>query len=180
MHPRPRRGSVAWPRFGVMTAPAHLVIYEFGPSAEFEGRLVGALERIQALGESRVLDGLFAANDIDTGELVAIDLRSPSGAGAVARFLTFRLDPAARWHATERALGDSGSVPADVVRHLGRRLNPGGAILALLIERPEWSELGEAVVRTGGWMLSAERVHASTLAELSSKLLAALGSRRMS
>src|SRR5262245_47776083 len=152
-----------------------LLVYEFGPGAELEGRLVGALERIQAAEESRVADGLFISNDVGTGELAAIDLRSGSAAASVARLLTFRSDPGARRHATERALGEKGSVPGEVVRDLGGLLKPGGAMLALLVERPAWGELGDAVARTGGWLLSAELVRSSTLAELAPKLVEALG-----
>ena len=88
---------------------------------------MGVLERLGAVGELRVLDGLIVANDTDTGELVALDLRSGSSGDAVARLLTFRLDPGARRAATEKALGESGSVPADIVRSLGDALQPGHA-----------------------------------------------------
>ena len=161
-----------------MAGSNHLLIYEFGPGADFEGRLVGALERIQDAGRSRVLDGLFVANQVEAGELAAIDLRSGSAASTVARLLTFRLDDRARRRATEELLGDAGSVPADVVRDLGSSLEPGGALLALLVERPGWEDLGEAMTRTGGWMLSAELVGGESLSELAPKLLATLGDRQ--
>jgi hypothetical protein len=165
---------------GAMAGRRHLLIYEFGPDANFEGRLVGALERIEAAGEPRVLDGLFVANDIDTGELAAIDLRSGGAGGAVARLLTFRLDAGARRHATAKTLSESGSVPADVVRDLGGALKPGWATLALLIEGPEHEDLRDAVARTGGRTLSAEPVASSSLAELAPELLAAVDSQRRS
>jgi hypothetical protein len=158
----------------------HLLIYEFGPNADFEGRLVGALERIEATGESRVLDGLFVANDPDTGELAVFDLSSGRSAGMVARLLTFRLDPRARRLATEKALGEPGSVPADVVRDIGSALKPGCATLALLIDGGEGEDLKDAVARTGGRTLSAEPVESSNLAELAPKLLAAVSSPRRS
>ena len=157
-----------------------LLVYGFGPSADFEGRLVGALERMQAAGVSRVLDGLFVADDLETGELAAIDLRSGSPAGTVARLLTFRLDAHARRQATQGALRDSGSVPAETIRALGRALKPGNAMLALLIERPERQQLDDAVARTGGRTLSAEPVESSSLAELAPNLLAAVSSPRRS
>jgi hypothetical protein len=157
-----------------VTAPSHLLVYEFGPDAKLEGQLVGALERIQALGRSRLLDGLFAAHDAETGELAAIDLHSSAGADALASFLTFRLDPEARRQATETALGDAGAVPAELIRNVGSALPPGGSMLVLLIERPEWGQLGDAVSRTGGSMLRAEVVGGSTLAEAGPQLLAAL------
>jgi hypothetical protein len=154
-------------------AGPHLLIYEFGEDANFEGRLVGVLERLGATRESRVLDGLLVANDTDTGELVAIDLRSSSSGDAVARLLTFRLDPGARRAATAKALGESGSVPADVVRSLGDALQPGHALFALLLDGAEPQTLSDAVARTGGQTLSAGPVEASSLAELAPELLAA-------
>ena len=157
-------------------ASPHLLIYEFGAGAKFEGRLVGALERLGATGESRVLDGLFVADDTDTGELVALDLRSGSSGDAVARLLTFRLDPGARRAATRKALGESGSVPADVVRSLGDALEPGHALLALVVDGPEPQDLQDAVERTGGRTLSAGPVESSSLAGLTTELAAAVGS----
>jgi hypothetical protein len=158
----------------------HLLIYEFEPTANFEGRLVGALERLQATGESRVLGGLFVANDPDTGELAAFDLRAGGSADAVARLLTFRLDAGARRDATAKALGEPGSVPADVIREIGSALRPGCATLALLIEGREGEDLKDAVARTGGRTLSTEPVESSSLAELAPKLLAAVSSPRRS
>ena len=160
---------------GAVTSP-HLLIYEFGAGANFEGRLVGALERLGAAREFRVLDGLIVANDTDTGELVALDLRSGSSGDAVARLLTFRLDPSARRAATAKALGESGSVPADVVRSLGGALQPGHALLALVADGPEPQELQDAVGRTGGRTLSAGPAESSSLAELTTELLAAVDS----
>ena len=45
--------------------PAHLLVYGFAPGAEFEGRLVGAIERIESGGALRVLDVLFVMRDAD-------------------------------------------------------------------------------------------------------------------
>jgi hypothetical protein len=153
-------------------------MYEFGPGAGFEGRVGGALERMQASGESRLLDGLFVANDPDTGELAAIDLLSGGSAGAVARLLTFRLDAGARRDATAKALGEPGSVPADVIRNISSALGPGCATLALLIDGREGEDLKDAVARTGGRTLSNEPVESARLAELAPKLLAAVSNPR--
>ena len=152
-----------------MSGPRQLLVYEFGPGAEYEGRLLGALERIEGEAASRVLDGLFVGVDADTGALEAIDLRSGGPSQAVARLLTFRLDPSARRRATERALGDSGSVPAATLRELGNMLEPGGALVALLVERVDSEELDDAVTRSGGWTLGAESVEATGLAELEAR-----------
>jgi hypothetical protein len=143
-----------------------LFLYAFGPDASFEGRLVGALERIESGGALRVLDALFVASEPGTGELVAIDLRGGAG-GIVAELLDFRLDPASRRRATERALSPHASgLPPDALRKLGETLDPGAAMLALLVEHA-WAEtLEDAVARTGGTPLASEFVDATTLAEL--------------
>jgi hypothetical protein len=81
-----------------------LLVYRFGPDAAFEGRLVGALERLESGGTLRILDALFVTTDAKTGDLSAIDLQGGTG-GLIAKLLDFRLDPAAQRRAlTEPSL----------------------------------------------------------------------------
>lgn len=154
---------------------AQLLVYEFGPDANFEGQLVGALERIESGGALRVLDALFVANDPETGELVATDLRGGAARSVVASLLTFRLEPAERRRATERTLA-GGGVPAETLRELGLALEPGAAMVALLVEHVWARALDEAVSRTGGTPLTSDFVDANGLAEVAPTLLAAVGS----
>lgn len=155
-----------------MTPPAQLLAYRFGPEAKFEGQLVGALERIEAGGALRVLEAVFVRNDPETGELTAFDLQSGSG-GMVAPLLGFRLDPAEREKATERALDDETGIPGEALRELGHTLPPGGALAAVLVEHRWAQALEDAVVRIGGTRLAANFVDASSLAELAAELKAA-------
>jgi len=151
-----------------------LLLYTFGSDARFEGQLVGAFERIESGGAVRVIDALFVASDPETGELVAIDLRGGAG-GILAELLDFRLDPASRRRATERALHpEAGGLPAEALRRLGEALDPGEAMLALLLEHA-WAEtLEDAVSRTGGTPLASDFVDATTLAELAPAVVAQL------
>src|SRR5215204_5815763 len=102
-----------------------LLLDAFGPDAHFEGQLVGAFERVESGGALRILDALFVTNDPETGELVAIDLRGGAGGAgaAIAQLLDFRLDPASRRRATERAL----SPRRDLSDGLGALLSGGAA-----------------------------------------------------
>lgn len=158
-----------------MTLPStQLLVYGFGPDADFEGRLVGALERIESGGALRVLDALFVASDPDTGELLAVDLKGDSSAGMVASLLSFRLEPDERRRATERALRPHGTgLPAESLRELGRALPPGESIVALLVEHDWAHALNDAVSRTGGTTLATGFGEATTFAELAPDLLAA-------
>lgn len=42
-----------------MTPQVQLLVYAFGPEGAYEGRLVGALERLESGGALRVLDAVF-------------------------------------------------------------------------------------------------------------------------
>lgn len=151
---------------------AQLLVYGFGPGAAFEGRLVGALERIESGGALRILEALFVANDPETGELVVVDLQGDSG-GIVAPLLDFRLEPSKRRRATERALGSDRGVPAEQLREIGKALEPGTAMVAVLVEHKWASALEDAVSRTGGTPLANSFVDSTELAELAPDLLAA-------
>ena len=144
-----------------MPRPAvQLLAYRFDGSASFEGRLVGALERIESGGTLRVLDALFVTIDADTEELVAIDLRGRGIGGFVSPLLNFRMDPASRRRATERALS---SDAGDTLRELAKSVEPGAAIAAVLVEHVWAHALDDAVARTGGTELANEFVDATAL-----------------
>ena len=149
-----------------------ILVYGFGPGADFEGRLVGALERIESGGALRILEALFVASDPETGELVAVDLQGDSG-GIVAPLLGFRLEPAKRRRATERALSSDRGVPGETLRELEEALEPGTALVAVLVEHKWARALEDAVSRTGGTPLTNAFVETTELAELTPDLLAA-------
>ena len=88
---------------------AQLLLYRFGPDAEFEGQLVGALERIESGGALRILDALFVRSDAETGELEAIAAHGDGAGRIVAPLLDFRLDPARR---AARPSGPSAAIAA--------------------------------------------------------------------
>ena len=153
-----------------------LLLYGFGPQADFEGRLVGALERLESGGALRILDVLFVRRDADSGDLDAIDLHGDGAGGVVAPLLNFRLDEGERRRATERAL----RTEAQVVRALGATLEPGAALAAVLVDHV-WSDvLDDAASRSGGRLLAGDFVGATALSELGPELLAAAAGHRAS
>jgi hypothetical protein len=143
---------------------AQLLLYRFGPDAEFEGRLIGALERIESGGALRILDALFVRIDAETGELEAIAAHGDGAGRIVAPLLDFRLDPARRHRATEHALGgDRGTM----LRSLAAELQQGEAMAVLLVDHVWARALEDAVARTGGTPVASEFVDVTGLAELS-------------
>ena len=155
-------------------APVQLLVYGFPPGADFEGRLVGAMERIESGGTLKILEALFVASDPETREPVAIDLKGDGAAGVVAPLVSFRFDAAERGRATKRAMDPNrGGLAPDTLRELASALEPGAAIVAVLVEHAWAGALEDAVSRTGGTALARDLVDSQRLAELGPDLLAA-------
>ncbi len=140
-----------------------LLTYTFPPGSEFQGGLVGALERVESGGAMRILDALFVARQPESGELVAISMSSDSSAGMIGRLLSLRLEESARRAATERALtGRSG----DLIRSLADGLEPGAAVAAVLVEHAWALTLEDTIRRMGGTGNVSQFVEAGELTEL--------------
>jgi hypothetical protein len=136
--------------------------YRFLPGARFGGQLTGALERIESGGAMRILDALFVGREPESGELVAVSLTNEGAAGMVGRLLSFRLDASSRASTTKSVLeGRAGSL----VSSLAETVDPGGALLALLVEHSWAIALNDAIARTGGHPLVSEFVAAADLLE---------------
>jgi hypothetical protein len=157
-----------------MKPNVQLLAYRFDPGAEFEGQLLGALERIESGGTLRIREVLFVGRDPETGELLAVAARGRQQGSLVAPLLGFRLDPSERARATAKALRayDRGAEP-NPLRLLGEMLAPGGAVAAVLVEHIWAHAIDDAVARTGGAALLSAFVAGTELAELSSELAAA-------
>jgi hypothetical protein len=159
-----------------MAAPpsVQLLVYAFGPGSDFEGQVVGALERLESGGALKILDALFVHTDSDTGALEAVSLKGDGVGGIAAPLIEFRLDAGARERATAKALkGRPGGIPPDVLRGLGESLEPGAAIAAVLVDHSWLRTLSDAVDRSGGHSRVLEFVEVSRLSELAPELLAA-------
>src|SRR5262245_17276301 len=146
------------------SGPRRLLAYTFGSHANFEGQLVGAIERIESAGTVRVLDGLFVARAPGSGELSAIVLSDSTASHRVSRVLGVRLDAHDGEVATHKARGGAAG---EAVRALAQALAPGSALAAVLLEhaRPDvehaWADdLADAVSRVGGNAVASEVVDA--------------------
>ena len=160
-----------------MTPQVQLLVYAFGPEGAYEGRLVGALERLESGGALRVLDAVFVQRDAQTGALAAINLHARAG-DFVAPLIGFRLDPGERRRATERALStESTGVSGEALRAVGEALQPGAAVAAVLVEHRWAGVLEDAVARTGGTRLANEFVETTAL---TAEMLGPAGSARES
>jgi hypothetical protein len=163
-----------WPVSGGVLPHAQLFVYQFGPDSRFEGQLGGALQRLETGGVLRILEVMFIQREAETGELVVFDAGGDGAGSLIAPLLDFRLDPAARRRATERALeAVTPGAAGELARELGNTLEPGDALAVLLIEHRWADALDEAVARTGGVRVVGEFVEARTLAGVAQHVLSA-------
>ena len=152
-------------------APRQLLAFRFGPGSQFEGQLLGALQRIESGGALRILAVMFVARD-PSGELIAVARESQSAAGMIGELISFRLADAARGNETQATLdGPAGTV----VRRLGETLEPGAAVAGVLVEHSWAQVLGEAVARIGGKQLLSEPARAQGGSDVWAPLAAAAG-----
>jgi hypothetical protein len=145
-----------------------LLAFRFGSDSKFEGQLVGAFERLESAGTTRVLDALFVAREPGSGELSAIALADIPASRRAIGLLDFRLDATARRAATRRALAGA---DGEAVQSLGEILSPGGAVAAVLLEHAQEDALLDAVARVGGRAILTESVDAARVSELMPRLL---------
>jgi hypothetical protein len=151
-----------------------LLMYRFPAEAEFQGRLVGALERMESGGAIRILEVLFVGKlTDDSDELTALKEVSRGAGSLIAPLLDFRLDLARRRRATEAVLATEGL--GDVVRELGAKLAPGEKIVAVLAEHSWAQALTDAVSSTGGTAVMEDFVEGGSLVELGRLLVAQTG-----
>jgi hypothetical protein len=158
-----------------MSGRAHLRVYRFEPGAVFEGGLAGAIERMQLVGDAKLLDALFVARDAEGGTPDAIDLATAGSGATLASLLDFRLDPGRRRAITERTLAEHAhGVPRPLIEAIGATLPPGAALFAVLDTGDTATTLEDAVARCGGCVVADEPVDARALAEVDARLRAAV------
>ena len=156
-----------------MKPNVQLLAFRFDATAQFEGQLVGALERAESGGTLRIRDVLFVARDPESGDLVALAARGKGQGSVVSALLGFRLDPSERGRSTERALRTYEGDEPNPLRRLGETLLPGDAVVAVLVEHVWAHAVDDAVERTGGAPLLSTFVDGTEIAELMSELAAA-------
>jgi hypothetical protein len=159
-----------------MSELTHLRVYRFDSSAEFEGGLVAAIERLELGREGKLLDALFVRRDTASGALEAVDLSVGGADATFASLLDFRLDPDRRRALTERTFTERrGGVPRSLIESIAGTLEAGAAIFAVLQTGPTATVLEDAVARCGGHRIADEPFDARSLAQADLPLRAAVG-----
>jgi DNA-binding CsgD family transcriptional regulator len=132
-----------------MAGPLQVIALGFGPGADFEGRVLAEVDRLQGRGVLRLIDMLFVAKDED-GTLQRLVIGDDEDFGVLLASI-IPLDGA---RLVETAEGDdsSGFAAADAWA-LTESLSPGTALAFLLIEHGWAQPLFDVIAETGGALL---------------------------
>lgn len=132
--------------------PIQMVALRFDADAEFEGKILAELSRLQRESTIRLLDLMLLGADADSGEPVEIDFKDRQMGSIVGPLLGIDAaelqprDPAAQGLTVADAYG----LTIDEIRALARTIEPGSVMAFLLFEHVWARDLKRAVAETGG------------------------------
>jgi uncharacterized membrane protein len=129
--------------------PIQMIALAFGPDAQFEGKVIDELAKLESEQTVRILDLLFVHKDAESGELIALDHQGESLGAIVGALLGFEFDGDEQ-AAAGTANGDHafGLSQADI-EGVAQSLEPGTSAAFLLIEHV-WARDLKRVIREAG------------------------------
>jgi uncharacterized membrane protein len=154
--------------------PVQLVAIGFGPEAEFEGKIMDELARLETHETIRILDLLFVGKDAETGDLLALDYQGEELGAIVGALLGFEFEDD-----SERAAGSSRGIQGHAfglsqreIQELAASLKPGSSAGFVLIEHVWARDLKGAIRDVGGFPLGEGFLAPETLAAVAPELVA--------
>ena len=152
--------------------PVQLVAMGFPPEAEFEGRIMAELERLERHETIRILDLLFVGKDAETGDLLALDYQGEDLGAIVGALLGFEFDGEQPNGTTEDIQGHAFGLSRTEMQEMAASLEPGNSAGFLLVEHVWARDLKSAVRDAGGFPLGDGFLTPEALAAVGTELVA--------
>jgi uncharacterized membrane protein len=154
--------------------PVQLVAIGFPPDAEFEGRIMDELERLERHETIRILDLLFVGKDSETGDLLALDYQGEDLGAIVGALLGFDFedDGGQPGGSTEGIQGHAFGLSQGEIQEIASSLHPGDSAGFVLIEHVWARDLKAAIRDAGGFPLGEGFLTPETLAPMAAELVA--------
>jgi uncharacterized membrane protein len=154
--------------------PVQLLAIGFPPDAEFEGRIMAELERLESHETIRVLDLLFVAKDTETGDLLALDYQGEDLGAIVGALLgfEFRDDGGQPNGSAEGTGGHTFGLSQNEIHDMAASLRPGSSAGFVLIEHVWARDLKDAIRDAGGFPLGEGFLTPEALADVAIELVA--------
>lgn len=128
--------------------PVQLLAVGFGPEANFEGRIMAELAKLEQEGTIRILDLLFVAKEED-GDLVALDYQGEDLGAIVGALLGFDFEEGGTAESVESVGGHAFGLSRGQIEGIAATLPAGHAAGILLIEHV-WARSFKNAVRDAG------------------------------
>jgi uncharacterized membrane protein len=130
--------------------PVQLIALAFGPDADFEGRIIDELAKLESQATIRILDLLFVMKDADSGELLALDHQGESLGGIAGALLGFDFKDVDQPLPAEGEGDHSFGLSQSDIEQVADSLEPGRSAGFLLIEHVWARDLKRAIRDAGG------------------------------
>jgi uncharacterized membrane protein len=131
--------------------PVQMLAVAFDPEAEFEGKIIEELAKLERERTIRILDLLFVHRDADSGDLLALDYQGEDLGAIVGALLGFEFE--GDGEGPEVPSGQSGHVfglSKEEIESMAASLEPGSSAGILLIEHVWARDLKRAIRDAGG------------------------------
>jgi uncharacterized membrane protein len=154
--------------------PVQLLAIGFPPDADFEGRIMAELERLESHETIRVLDLLFVARDTETGDLLALDYQGEDLGAIVGALLGFEFQgDGGQPNGSTEGMGDHAfGLSQSEIHDIAASLDPGSSAGFVLIEHVWARDLKSAIRDAGGFPLGEGFLTPEALAEVAFELVA--------
>ena len=151
--------------------PVQMLVIGFGPDAQFEGKIMEELTRLERHETVRILDLLFVHKDFESGDLLALDYQGEQLGAIVGALLGFEFE--GDWSAEPPATdGRAFGLSQKEIQDIAASLDPGTSAGFLLVEHVWARELKRAIRDAGGFPLEEGFLTPETVATVAPELLA--------
>ena len=154
--------------------PVQLVAIGFGLEANFEGRIMDELSRLERHETIRILDLLFVGKDAETGDLLALDYQGEELGAIVGALLGFEFEGNGERQAesSQESQGHAFGLSHKEIQEIAASLHPGDSAGFLLVEHVWARELKRAIRDAGGFPLGEGFLTPDALAPVAAELVA--------
>jgi hypothetical protein len=134
--------------------PIQAVVIAYGPDANFEGKAIAELQRLEETDTVRLLDLLFVQKD-ESGDLLALDIQGDDLGAIAGALLGFEFDDAMeRPEVAELKSDGGGGLSQQDLDDIAASLEPGYSAAVVLLEHVWARGLRRAVREAGGTLVT--------------------------
>jgi len=154
--------------------PVQLLAISFGPEANFEGRIMDELAKLENQKTIRILDLLFVYKDAQTGDLLALDYQGEDLGAIIGALLGFEFEGDEQLTGSteeERVESHAFGLSQREIEGMAASLEPGTSAGFLLVEHVWARDLKRAIRQTGGVPIGEGFLTPEAIAEVAAELV---------